>query len=313
MVYLYYRKFPKVDDIVKAKIEKIDQLGIKVTLPEYDNLNGYITYNEASRKKNFNINKIFTVGSDVNLIVINVDRNKNYIDLSKRTISDHESDLFTVKLKKYMVLYNMWKYIYQRYWEIFSDIDNNEFEKFLNCTLWKLLQLKNDDTEYIYNTCINSDRNCEIIELLKMNCGYGCGAGVGVVGGAGGGVVGGGDSDSYNHDKIKKLLDDYIKIKINVIKPEKEIVINILSFAENGLNDIKQILDYKNYYFYNDIIDDFDFEILYQVNSKYKISIKQKDFIITNPNYNINIIEEKVVDIINDKIKNYADLMLSFS
>jgi len=302
MVYLYYKKFPKVDDIVKAKIEKIDQLGIKVTLPEYDNLNGYITYNEASRKKNFNINKIFSVGSDVNLIVINVDRNKNYIDLSKRTISDHESDLFTLKLKKYMVLYNMWKYIYQRYWEIFSDIDNNEFEKFLNCTLWKLMQLKNDDTEYIYNTCINSDRNCEIIDLLKMNCGYGCG---------GGGCEGGGGG--YNHDKIKKLLDDYIKIKINVIKPEKEIVINILSFAENGLNDIKQILDYKNYYFYNDIKDDFDFEILYQVNSKYKIVIKQKDFIIINPNYNINNIEEKVIDIINDKIKSYTDLMLSFS
>jgi len=309
MVYLYYKKFPKVDDIVKAKIEKIDQLGIKVTLPEYDNLNGYITYNEASRKKNFNINKIFTVGSDVNLIVINVDRNKNYIDLSKRTISDHESDLFTIKLKKYMVLYNMWKYIYQRYWEIFSDIDNNEFEKFLNCTLWKLMQLKNDDTEYIYNMCINSDRNSEIIETLKMNCGYGCEGGGGDGCEGGGGCKGGG----YNHDKIKKLLDDYIKIKINVIKPEKEIVINILSFAENGLNDIKQILDYKNYYFYNDIIDDFDFEILYQVNSKYKIVIKQKDFIITNPNYNINIIEEKVVDIINDKIKNYADLMLSFS
>ena len=288
MVYLYYKKFPKVDDIVKARIEKIDQLGIEVSLPEYDNLNGYITYNEASRKKNFNINKIFTVGHDVNLIVINVDRDKKYIDLSKRTISVHESDLFTAKLKKYMVLYNMWKYIYQRYWEIFSDIDNNEFEKFLNNTLWKLLQLKNDDTEYIYNTCINSDKNDEIINLLGLDGGY-------------------------DNDKIKKLLDEYIKVKINITKPEKEIVINILSFAENGLNDIKQILDYKNYYFYNDIKDDFDFEILYQVNSKYKIAIKQKDFVIINPNYNINNIEEKVIDLINDKTKSYTDLMLSFS
>jgi hypothetical protein len=193
----------------------------------------------------------------------------------------------------------MWKYIYQRYWEIFSNIDNNEFEKFLSNTLWKLLQLKNDDTEYIYSMCINNDKTDEIIELLETGCG------VGGYGGDGGGV---GD---YN--KIKKILYDYIKIKINVTKPEKEIVINILSFGENGLNDIKQILDYKNYYFYNDIKDDFDFEILYQVNSKYKIVIKQKDFIIINPNYNINNIEEKVIDIINDKIKSYTDLMLSFS
>ena len=305
MVYLYYKKFPKVDDIVKAKIEKINQLGIEVTLPEYDNLNGYITYNEASRKKNFNINKIFTVGYDVNLIVINVDRDKKYIDLSKRTISDNESDLFTVKLKKYMVLYNMWKYIYQRYWEIFSDINNNKFEQFLNCTLWKLLQLKNDDTEYIYNICINSDRNSEIIDLLEGKDGGGEGEGEG--------KDDEGKGDGYNYDKIKKILDDYIKTKINVIKPEKEIVLNILSFAENGLNDIKQILDYKNYYFYEDIKEDFVFEILYQVNSKYKIIIKQKDFIITNPNYNINNIEEKVIDLINDKTKSYTDLMLSFS
>ena len=59
MVYLYYKKFPKVDDIVKAKIEKINQLGIEVTLPEYDNLNGYITYN-------------FTVSITINTYIINI-------------------------------------------------------------------------------------------------------------------------------------------------------------------------------------------------------------------------------------------------
>lgn len=295
MVYLYNKQFPKVDDIVKAKIEKIDQLGIEVTLPEYDNLNGYITYNEASRKKNFNINKIFTVGHDVNLIVINVDQNKKYIDLSKRTISDHESDLFTLKLKKYMILYNMWKYIFQRYWGIFSDIKNDDFELFLKNTLWKLSQLKKDDTEYIYNTCINSNINSEIIDLLRTN------------------NTKDSNDGSLDYDKIKKILDDYIKIKINITKPEKEIVINILSFSENGLNDIKHILDYKSYYLYDDIKEDFSLEILYQVNSKYKVIIKQKDFIITNPNYNINNIEEKIIDIINDRTKNYSELLLSFS
>ena len=63
----------------------------------------------------------------------------------------------------------------------------------------------------------------------------------------------------------------------------------------------------------DDIKEDFSLEILYQVNSKYKVIIKQKDFIITNPNYNINNIEEKVIDIINDRAKNYSELLLSFS
>ena len=279
MVYLYNKKFPSVNDIVKARIEKISTLGIEVTLPEYDNLDGYITYSEVSRKRNFNINKIFTVGRDINLVVINVDHIKQYIDLSKKSISDNESNLFTEKHKKYMTLYNMWKFIYQKYYNINgNDINTSDLELFFKKTLWKLSTLKKDDNEYIYNTCINSESNNDIIELLQID------------------VL----DDNLDYNKIKVLLDEYIRIKINVSKPSKEITIKLLSFAENGLDDIKQVLDYKNYYFYNDIKDDFSLEILYQVNSKYRIIIKQNDFIITNVNYNIDIIEEKVIEVINN-------------
>lgn len=279
MVYLYNKQFPSVNDIVKARIEKISTLGIEVTLPEYDNLDGYITYSEVSRKRNFNINKIFTVGHDINLVVINVDHIKKYIDLSKKSICDNESNLFTEKHKKYMTLYNMWKFIYQKYYNINgNDINTSDLELFFKKTLWKLSTLKKDDNEYIYNTCINSESNNDIIELLKID------------------VL----DDNLDYNKIKVLLDEYIRIKINVSKPSKEIIIKLLSFAENGLDDIKQVLDYKNYYFYNDIKDDFSLEILYQVNSKYRIIIKQNDFIITNVNYNIDIIEKKVMDVINN-------------
>ena len=287
MVYLYNRQFPSVNDIVKARIEKINTLGIEVTLPEYDNLDGYITYSEVSRKRNFNINKIFTVGHDINLVVINVDHIKKYIDLSKKSISDNESNLFTEKYKKYMTLYNMWKFIYQKYYNINgNDINTSDLELFFKKTLWKLSTLKKDDNEYIYNTCINSESNNDIIELLKVD--------------RNDDRNNDRNDDNLDYNKIKVLLDEYIRIKINVSKPSKEITIKLLSFAENGLDDIKQVLDYKNYYFYNDIKDDFSLEILYQVNSKYKIIIKQNDFIITNVNYNIDIIEEKVMEVINN-------------
>lgn len=289
MVYLYNKQFPSVNDIVKAKIEQINTIGIEVTLPEYNNLNGYITYSEVSRKRNFNINKIFTVGHDINLVVINVDHIKKYIDLSKKSISDNESNLFTEKHKKYMTLYNMWKFIYQKYYNVNgNDINISDLELFFKKTLWKLSTLKKDDNEYIYNTCINSESNNDIIELLKID----------------------GTDDNLDYNKIKELLDEYIRIKINVSKPSKEITIKLLSFAENGLDDIKHVLDYKNYYFYNDIKNDFSLEILYQVNSKYKIIIKQNDFIITNVNYNIDIIEKKVMEVINN---NNIDKCILFS
>ena len=50
-LYLYKKKIPNVDEIVIAKIEKITELGIDVSLVEYNNINGYISYSEVSRKK----------------------------------------------------------------------------------------------------------------------------------------------------------------------------------------------------------------------------------------------------------------------
>ena len=35
---------------------------------------------------------------------------------NKRIISDKESDDFTEKLKRYMQLYNMWKFLFRRYY-----------------------------------------------------------------------------------------------------------------------------------------------------------------------------------------------------
>ena len=86
MVYFYKKKIPNVDEIIIGKIDKITELGIDVSLVEYDNIKGYISYSEVSRKKKFNINKILTVGKDVHLIVINVDTVKGYIDLSKKRV-----------------------------------------------------------------------------------------------------------------------------------------------------------------------------------------------------------------------------------
>ena len=62
MVYLYKKKIPNVDEIVICKIEKITELGIDVSLVEYDNIKGYISYSEVSRKKK-DAKKIITIGS----------------------------------------------------------------------------------------------------------------------------------------------------------------------------------------------------------------------------------------------------------
>ena len=61
MVYLFKKKFPKPDDLVIAKISAINKNGVDVVLPEYNNITGFITFSEVSRKKKKFIDKIIWI------------------------------------------------------------------------------------------------------------------------------------------------------------------------------------------------------------------------------------------------------------
>ena len=301
MVYLYKNKFPNTDDIVCARIDKITPLGVEASLIEYDNLRGYISYSEISRKKNFNVGQILKIDHEVNLIVIAVDHDKGYIDLSKRIISDNESQNFSIKLKKYMQLYNLWKYLYRRYYNV-KNINEDFFTRFLERTLWylKSLEIFISDNDLLYSSLINLDSNIKTLSLLHNYPEY-----------IEGTIVNTELRDDITSDEIniklnivqmKNLLDDYIKNKINVAKPSKEIIISLVSFSENGLNDIKYVLNYKSYFFYESACSDFDLNFSYISGSNYKISIVQKDFVINNSSFeSIDDVENHIVDILTER------------
>jgi translation initiation factor 2 alpha subunit (eIF-2alpha) len=279
MVYFYKKKIPNVDEIIIGRIDKITELGIDVSLVEYDNIKGYISYSEVSRKKKFNINKILTVGKEVHLIVINVDTVKGYIDLSKRTINEEEIKLFDEKYKKYMHLYSIFKYFYFRYYQLKNISDEKEFENFLDTTLWKYQETY--DNETILDKITNSDTIMELLnltnDLLEKST-----------------LVDG--QKTLNVDKLKGVVDEYIRTKIILVKPSKEIIFNLCSLERNGLYDLKYAMDYKNFYFYPMISDDYTISIIYDTNSEYKITINQNDFSIKNQDYDIHKLEENLID-----------------
>ena len=96
--------------------------------------------------------------------------------------------------------------------------------------------------------------------------------------------------------KLKEVIDEYIKTKLITIKLSKETIFNLYSLNENGFFDLKYVLDYKNYYFYNNVTEDYLINIIYETNSEYKIVIKQNEFIIKNQDYDINKLEENMLD-----------------
>lgn len=277
MVYYYKQKIPSIDDIVVAKVNKITNLGVEVSLTEYNNLSGFINFSEVSRKKRININKIITVGKEILLIVIQIDKNNGYIDLSKRSINDEEIKLFNEKNKQHIHLYNIFKYIFMKLNKIekHDQINPDNIYDFMNYTLWNIQSEL--DNNIILEQLLLKSSNSDIIKHIDFN------------------------NLSYTIEQIKSIIDEYIDTKLNRVKPSLNDSIKILSYGINGLNDIKEVLNCNNYEKLQILFYDYEIKISYISSSLYSIDIQQKEF-ENSQNIDIN----QACEIIKSEIKNKA-------
>jgi len=86
---MYENAFPEIDDVVMVQVTSIAEMGAYVRLLEYNNSEGMILLSEVSRRRIRSINKLIRVGRQEVCMVLRVDQEKGYIDLSKRRVS-HE-------------------------------------------------------------------------------------------------------------------------------------------------------------------------------------------------------------------------------
>ncbi|XP_071964241.1 eukaryotic translation initiation factor 2 subunit 1-like [Antedon mediterranea] len=86
----YGNNFPEVEDVVMVTVTSIAEMGAYVNLLEYNNIEGMILLSELSRRRIRSINKLIRVGKNECVVVIRVDKEKGYIDLSKRRVSQEE-------------------------------------------------------------------------------------------------------------------------------------------------------------------------------------------------------------------------------
>merc|ERR1712029_784047 len=86
----YEKKFPEIDDVVVVNVRSIADMGAYVHLLEYNNIEGMILLSELSRRRIRSINKMVRVGKDEIVSVLRVDKDKGYIDLSKRRVNDED-------------------------------------------------------------------------------------------------------------------------------------------------------------------------------------------------------------------------------
>jgi len=86
----YEQRFPEVEDVVMCSVRSIADMGAYVDLLEYKDIEGMILLSELSRRRIRSINKLIRVGRSECVVVIRVDKDKGYIDLSKRRVSEED-------------------------------------------------------------------------------------------------------------------------------------------------------------------------------------------------------------------------------
>mmetsp|Transcript_14703 Transcript_14703/g.30001 ORF Transcript_14703/g.30001 Transcript_14703/m.30001 type:complete len:392 (+) Transcript_14703:258-1433(+) len=86
----YEDEFPEVESLVMVNVRHIAEMGAYVSLLEYNNIEGMILLSELSRRRIRSINKLIRVNRNEVVMVLRVDKEKGYIDLSKRRVSPED-------------------------------------------------------------------------------------------------------------------------------------------------------------------------------------------------------------------------------
>merc|ERR1711998_610040 len=108
---MYQQRFPKVEDVVIVQVRSIAEMGAYVSLLEYGNIEGMILLSELSRRRIRSINKLIRVGRQEVCMVLRVDKEKGYIDLSKRRVSVEDVQKCVEKFNKSKTVHSIMRHI----------------------------------------------------------------------------------------------------------------------------------------------------------------------------------------------------------
>nr|XP_054772274.1 eukaryotic translation initiation factor 2 subunit 1-like [Lytechinus pictus] len=128
----YEQLYPAVEDVVMVKVRSIAEMGAYVHLLEYNKIEGMILLSELSRRRIRSINKLIRVDRDECVVVIRVDEEKGYIDLSKRRVSPEEIKKCEQKYAAAKAVNSILRHV----GEILGYTSNSQLEELYSKTAW---------------------------------------------------------------------------------------------------------------------------------------------------------------------------------
>lgn len=84
---MYEQQFPAEGQVVMVRIDEIEEVSARVSLLEYNNLPGMILWSDVTRKRVRSVYRLLHTGRLAAMTVLRVDRDKGYIDLSRRELT----------------------------------------------------------------------------------------------------------------------------------------------------------------------------------------------------------------------------------
>ncbi|WBW71225.1 translation initiation factor eIF2 alpha subunit [Schizosaccharomyces osmophilus] len=112
---MYENRFPEVDELVVVNVRQIQEMGAYVKLLEYDNIEGMVLLSELSRRRIRSVQKHIRVGRNEVVVVLRVDKEKGYIDLSKRRVSPEDVIKCEERFNKSKAVHSIMRHIAEKH------------------------------------------------------------------------------------------------------------------------------------------------------------------------------------------------------
>lgn len=110
----YENRYPEVESVVVVNVRNVAEMGAYVSLLEYDNIEGMILLSELSRRRIRSIHKLIRVNRNEVVMVLRVDKEKGYIDLSKRRVSPEDVQACEERFNKAKAVHGVLRHVAER-------------------------------------------------------------------------------------------------------------------------------------------------------------------------------------------------------
>ncbi|KAJ4835193.1 hypothetical protein Tsubulata_025003 [Turnera subulata] len=108
---MYEARYPEVDMAVMIQVKNIADMGAYVSLLEYNNIEGMILFSELSRRRIRSVSSLIKVGRIEPVMVLRVDKDKGYIDLSKRRVSEEDIQACEERYNKSKLVHSIMRHV----------------------------------------------------------------------------------------------------------------------------------------------------------------------------------------------------------